>query len=177
MSHPFPIVYVYLYLFSNLFFIYFSLCLTLFLLLTLSFRHSTFAPTFYFFTIPSSILLHATHAFHPPPSPPLPLSNFLSISFPFPPLLAIPPPPTDERLQVDWQWPLSDEHSIMMVNSAQPAKGGGGCTSIPFESIYPHEQKLWCTHQPEKSDTIPLFLLYPFLLCGPPHYPYFFFYF
>jgi hypothetical protein len=32
---------------------------------------------------------------------------------------------TEERVQLDWQWPLSSLHSIMMVNSAQPAEGGG----------------------------------------------------
>jgi hypothetical protein len=30
---------------------------------------------------------------------------------------------TDERVQIDWQWPLSGVHSIVMVNSAQPGAG------------------------------------------------------
>ncbi len=41
---------------------------------------------------------------------------------------------TDERLQIDWQWPLSGVHSIMMVNSAQPGEGGK-CAPTPFRSI------------------------------------------
>ncbi len=37
----------------------------------------------------------------------------------------------DERAQIDWQWPLSDVHSIMMVNSSQPGVGVG-CTPSSF---------------------------------------------
>jgi hypothetical protein len=39
----------------------------------------------------------------------------------------------------EWQWPLSVVHSIMMVKSAQPGKGGE-CTSSPLNSIYHHKQ-------------------------------------
>ncbi len=71
---------------------------------------------------------------------------------------------TDERLQVDKQWPLSVVHSIMMVNSSQTGEGGG-CTPSPFT----HEQScgvrsIKCSW--EGADTLLLFLLYPFLLCG-----------
>jgi hypothetical protein len=37
---------------------------------------------------------------------------------------------SDEGEQIEWQWPLSGVHSIMMVNSAKPGEGGG-CTPIP----------------------------------------------
>jgi hypothetical protein len=35
---------------------------------------------------------------------------------------------TDERVQIDWQRPLSGVHFIIMVNSAQP--GECGCTAL-----------------------------------------------
>ncbi len=42
---------------------------------------------------------------------------------------------TVERHKLDWQWPHSGVHSIIMVNSAQPGEGGE-CTPFPFYSIY-----------------------------------------
>jgi hypothetical protein len=54
---------------------------------------------------------------------------------------------TDERVQIDRQWPLSGVHSIMMVKSAQPGEGGGGCTRSPFRFIYHHKQSFLCTLQ------------------------------
>ncbi len=41
---------------------------------------------------------------------------------------------TDERVQIDWQCPLSGVHSIMMVNSAQPTQPN----PTSFHSIYHH---------------------------------------
>ncbi len=41
---------------------------------------------------------------------------------------------TDERVQIDWLWPLSGVHSIMMVNSAHPGVGGGA-RPPPFHSV------------------------------------------
>ncbi len=41
----------------------------------------------------------------------------------------------DEGVQIEWQWPLSGVHSIIMVILAQPGEGGG-CTL----HIYHHEQ-------------------------------------
>jgi hypothetical protein len=38
---------------------------------------------------------------------------------------------TDEGVQIDWQWPLTGVHSIMMVNSSQPGESGG-CIPSPF---------------------------------------------
>ncbi len=40
-----------------------------------------------------------------------------------------------EIIQIDWLWPLSGVHSIVMVNSDQPREGGE-CTSTPFHSVY-----------------------------------------
>jgi hypothetical protein len=52
---------------------------------------------------------------------------------------------TDERVQTDWQWPLSRLHSIMMVNAAQPGEGGGG--ALPLSLYLPSRAKLLCTLQ------------------------------
>ncbi len=61
--------------------------------------------------------------------------------------------------------PLSRVHSIMMVNSAQSGEGGR-CTPSPFHSIYHHQQSCGVYAPAKKADTLLLFLLYPFLLCG-----------
>ncbi len=47
---------------------------------------------------------------------------------------------TEERIQINWQWPLSGVQSIMMINSAQPGEGGP-CTLSTIT------RKLWCTLQ------------------------------
>ncbi len=50
----------------------------------------------------------------------------------------------------------------MMVNSAQPAEGGGGgvhSKPSPFHSNYHHEQS-WGVRSIERADTL-IFLLYP----------------
>jgi hypothetical protein len=39
---------------------------------------------------------------------------------------------TYERVQIDWHWPLSGVHTIVMVNSAQPVVGGGPARPPPF---------------------------------------------
>ncbi len=53
-----------------------------------------------------------------------------------------------------------------MVNSAQPGEVGG-CTPFLFYSIYHHEQNKVAVYAPaERPDTLLLFFLYPFLLCG-----------
>jgi hypothetical protein len=39
----------------------------------------------------------------------------------------------DERVQIEWRWPLSGIHSLIMVNSAQPGEGKGcrlGCSDF-----------------------------------------------
>ncbi len=43
------------------------------------------------------------------------------------------------RVHIEWQWPLSDVHSIMMEKSAQPGVGGR-CTPTSFHYIYHHVQ-------------------------------------
>ncbi len=66
---------------------------------------------------------------------------------------------TDERVQIDWQRPLSGLHSIVMVHSAQPGEGGG-CTTFLFYSIYHHEQNIVAVYAPAgRVDTLLLFLL------------------
>ncbi len=66
----------------------------------------------------------------------------------------IPPPPagagptsTDERVQIDWQCPLSGVLSIMMVNSAQSG-AGGRVHALPLSLyIFRSQAKLWCMLQ------------------------------
>ncbi len=67
---------------------------------------------------------------------------------------------TDKRVQIEWQWPLSGIHYIMMVNSAQHGENGG-YTPSPF-----HSSKVVVYAAAERADTLPLILLCPFLLCG-----------
>jgi hypothetical protein len=54
----------------------------------------------------------------------------------------------------EWQWPLSGEHSIMMVKSAQP-DDGGSTRPPPFTLSTITNKKLWCM--------LPLFILYPYM--------------
>jgi hypothetical protein len=42
---------------------------------------------------------------------------------------------TDERVQIDWQWPLPGVYSNMMVNSAHPGEGGVCVQALPL-SLY-----------------------------------------
>ncbi len=61
----------------------------------------------------------------------------------------------DHRVHKEWHWHLSGVHSIMMVNSAQPGKGG---VPSPFHTTITSK----VVYAPaEKADTLPLFLLYP----------------
>ncbi len=79
-----------------------------------------------------------------PVTPPPSLFLFLNFQISFhPPLIW---PQTREH-KIDWQWPLSGIHCIMMVNSAQP--GWWGVHVLPF-SLYitSSRAKLWCTLQP-----------------------------
>jgi len=39
---------------------------------------------------------------------------------------------TDQRVHIDWRWPLSRIRSVMMVFSAQLAESGGALTTTPF---------------------------------------------
>ncbi len=68
-------------------------------------------------------------------------------------------------VQIDWQCPLSGVHSIMMINSDQPGEGGGAPrpTSFTQSSL---TGKVVVYAPAERADTVLLFLLYPFLLCG-----------
>ncbi len=61
---------------------------------------------------------------------------------------------TDERVQIDWQWPLSGVHS--MEKSAQPGEGGG-CTPSPF-SIFTITSKdeMWCNIRSSLEGTLPI---------------------
>jgi hypothetical protein len=48
------------------------------------------------------------------------------------------------RVHTEWQLPISGVHFIMMEKSALAGEGGG-CTPIPFHSIYHHEQSCRCS--------------------------------
>jgi hypothetical protein len=70
---------------------------------------------------------------------------------------------TDERVQRDWQWPLSGVHFIMMVNSALPGEdGGGGLHALPLSLYLPSRAKLWCTLQLGGGTYTPLISTLPF---------------
>ncbi len=64
-------------------------------------------------------------------------------------------------LYTQWQWPLSDVHSIMIVKSAQNGEGGG-LTSTPF-TISTIMCKVVVYAPAERVDTLPLFLLYLYM--------------
>ncbi len=83
-------------------------------------------------------------------------------------IIAPPPLSQESMVQIDWQWPLFDVHSIMMVNSAQPGEGGG-VHFLALSLYLPSRAKLCCTSWEGRADTLRLFLLYPFLLCA--HFP------
>ncbi len=70
----------------------------------------------------------------------------------------------DERVQIDWQRPLSGVHSFIMVNSAQPDEGGVA-RLLPF-TLSTIMSKVVVYAPAEREDKLLLFLLYPFLLCG-----------
>ncbi len=105
----------------------------------------------------SGFLLHGQRAANPEYHPTtnflhsfnITVSSGVSFRWPYPP--PSPPPPqqsppivsaTDERVQIDWQWPLSGIHSIMMVNSAQRGEGGG-MHALPLSFYLPSRAKLW----------------------------------
>ena len=68
------------------------------------------------------------------------------------------------RVHTEWQRPLSGAHSIMMEKSAQ-AGGGGGCTRPPPFTISTVTYKVVVYATAERADTLPLFLLYPYVVC------------
>jgi hypothetical protein len=66
-------------------------------------------------------------------------------------------------LHTKWQWPLSDVHSIMMENSAQPGEDVG-CTLITFHYIYHHVKccsvrSSWEVRYAPPISTLPLYVL------------------
>jgi hypothetical protein len=72
------------------------------------------------------------------------------------------------RVHIEWQRPLSGVHSIMMEKLAQPGEGGG-CTPTLFNNIVNITYKIavYALAEPTGADTLPLFHLYPYVLCGP----------
>jgi hypothetical protein len=78
---------------------------------------------------------------------------------------------TGDRVEINWQWPLSDVlvHFIMMVNSAQTGAGGGESRPPPFIlPIITSKVVVYAPDERAKIRTLLLFLLYPSLLCGQP---------
>jgi hypothetical protein len=71
---------------------------------------------------------------------------------------------------VAWKWPLSGVHYIMMVDSSQSGKfgGGGGRVHALSLSLYIYTiMSIFVVYAPaERADTLLLLLLYPFLLCA-----------
>jgi hypothetical protein len=68
-----------------------------------------------------------------------------------------------EHKYTEWQRQLSGLHLIMMEKSARAGEGGGA-RPPPF-TIFTITYKFWCTLQ-LRGQIHPLFLLYPFILCG-----------
>ncbi len=60
-----------------------------------------------------------------------------------------------------WQWPFSGVHSIVMVKSAQHDEGGGA-RPPPF-TLSTIMSKVVVYTPAEMADTLPLFLLYPYM--------------
>ncbi len=69
----------------------------------------------------------------------------------------------EHRVHTEWHWHLSGVHSIMMVNSAQPGKGGVSMPS-PFHTI-PSQTKL-CTLQLKRQIHSPYFSSTPICTLG-----------
>jgi hypothetical protein len=64
------------------------------------------------------------------------------------------------RVHSEGQRPLSDVHSIMMVKSVQSNEGMGGARPPPFHTI---TSKVVMYTLQLREQTLPLFLLYPFI--------------
>ncbi len=75
---------------------------------------------------------------------------------------------TDERVQIDWQWPLSGVYSIMMVNSAQPDEGGVHGAWFPLFTPSTITSKIVLVYSFKLRGQIhsSYFFSIPFLLCG-----------
>jgi hypothetical protein len=67
----------------------------------------------------------------------------------------------DHRVHKEWQLPLSSVHSIMMENLAQPGEGGGARTPPFTKSTVMYKVVVYA--QAERTDTLPLFLLYLYI--------------
>ncbi len=61
----------------------------------------------------------------------------------------------EERVQIDWQWPLSGLHSIMIVNSARSGEGGGCMPCPPPFTLSTITSKVVVVCAPaERADTL-----------------------
>ncbi len=69
-----------------------------------------------------------------------------------------------EYIHKDWQWPLSGEHSIMMVKSAQP--GEGGVARPPPFTLSTITCKVLVYAPAERADTLHISPLRLYVLCG-----------
>ncbi len=65
------------------------------------------------------------------------------------------------RVHTEWHWAFPGEHSVTMVKSAQPGEGGG-CRPPPF-TLYTITSKVVVYVPAERAETLPLFLLYPYM--------------
>jgi hypothetical protein len=68
----------------------------------------------------------------------------------------------DNTEYIEWQWPLSDIHSIMMEKSAQPGEGGNARSPLPF-TVSTITSKVVVYTTAERADTFLLFLLFPYM--------------
>jgi hypothetical protein len=59
------------------------------------------------------------------------LPNPTAVTFFFPPMHL-------ERVHIDWRWPISCVHSVMVVLSAQLGEGGWAWGSMPLPTAFPY---------------------------------------
>jgi hypothetical protein len=71
---------------------------------------------------------------------------------------------SEHRVHTEWQRPLSCLRSIMMEKLAQTDEGGGA-RPTPF-TIVTITNKVAVSAPAERADTLPLFHLFPYVLCG-----------
>jgi hypothetical protein len=64
---------------------------------------------------------------------------------------------------IEWQWPLSGVHSIKMEKLAQAGEVWGVHTPPPPFTISTYHHWLVVYAPAERADTLPLFLLYPYM--------------
>ncbi len=74
---------------------------------------------------------------------------------------------SSHSVHTEWQWPLSGVHSILMEKLAQPGDSVGD-KRPPLFTLSTITCKVVVYAPAERADTLPLFLLYPYMYSVPP---------